>query len=167
MTPPIRDRLKLIYFCILLKCTCHQVTASTLHQRAVSRYIIKPSQSVAISNMRLLIPCQLINGGVMRTLFRRCLGKHYTGLNRGTSRHYHGVVIKLLMATSRHGRPVKAVIHALDLFHALFHHATALCGVDESHAALLSRLFMPLPSHYAALIESELLQSHNVASRNL
>jgi hypothetical protein len=71
----------------------------------------------------------------------------------------------LLMAASRYGRPVKAVID--DLFHALFHHATALCGVDESHAALLSRLFMPLASHYAALIESELLQSHNVASRNL
>ena len=115
--------------------------------------------------MRLLIPRQLINGGVMRTLFRRCLGKHHAGLNRGTSRHYHGVVIQLLMAPSRHGRPVKAVID--DLLHALFHHATALCGVDESHAALLSRLFMPLASHYAALIECELLQGHNVASRNL
>lgn len=166
MTPPIRDRLKLISFCILLKSTCHQVTASTFHQRTVSRYIIKPSQSVAISYMWLLIPRQLINGWVMRTLFRRCLGKHYTGLNRGTSRHYHGVVIKLLMAPSRHGRPVKTVIDSFDLFHALFHHATALSGVDKSHAALLSRLFMSLATHDAALIESELLQSHNVASRN-
>jgi len=138
MTSPIRDRLKLIYFYIWLKCTCHQVTASTLHQRAISRYIIKPSQSIAISDMRLLIPRQLINGGVMRTLFRRCLGKHHSGLNRGTSGHYHGVVIKLLMAPSRHGRPVIAVIDALNLFHALFHHATALCGVHESNAALLS-----------------------------
>lgn len=62
------------------------------------------------------------------------------------------------MAPARYGRPVKALIYSLNLLHALFHHATALCGVVyESHAALLSRLFMPLASHNAAFIESELL----------
>jgi len=102
------------------------------------------------------------------TLFGRCLGKRYAGLNRGTPGHYHGVVIQLLMAAAGYGRPVKALIDALNLLHALFHNATTLCGVvDESHAALFSRLFVPLAPHNAAFIESELLQSHNVASRNL
>lgn len=88
--------------------------------------------------MRLLIPRQLIYGGVMRTLLSRCLCKHNAGVNGGTSRHYHRVVIQLLMAPSRYGRPVKAVIDVINLFHALFHNATALSGVDESHAALFS-----------------------------
>jgi hypothetical protein len=90
MTPTVRDRL---HFQILLECTCHQVTTSTLHQRAVSRYIIKPSQSIAIRDMRLLVPRQLINGRVMSTLFGRCLGKRYARLNRGAPCHYHGVVL--------------------------------------------------------------------------
>ena len=141
MTPTFRYRLQLIYFQILLHCTwctCHHVTTSTLHQRAVSRYIIEPSQSIAISDMHLVIPHQLINGGIMRTLFHRCLGKHNIGLNRSASSHYHRVVIKMLMTTTRNGRPVKAIIDALNLFHALFHHATALCGVHESHTAFFS-----------------------------
>ena len=72
------------------------------------------------------------------------------------------------MPPARYGRPVKALIYALNLLHALFHYTTALCGVVyESHAALLCGLFMPLAPDNAALIESELLQSHNIASRNL
>ena len=99
----------------------------------------------------------------MRTLFHRSFSKHQCRLDGCPACQNHRIVIKL--------GPLPcggAVVALVDItfclvLNALLNYCTTLIRMNQADATLFSCLFLAFAANYAALVQGQLLQSHNIA----